>query len=304
MQLAIFDRSGAADPLSVPLGPYSHPRVSPDGTRVAVGVDDGKELQVWIYGLSKSSAARRLTFGGHNQLAEWSADGQRVAFQSTREGDAGIWWQRADGTDTAGRLTRPQSGVAHVPQSFSPDGRHLLFDENKGDWVTLWDLSIADRKVAPVPTPDSQVTSDATFSPDGRWVAYTVRPQNPAMAIVYVEPYPPTGARYQISKQAEDAHHPAWSRDGRELFYTPGPGNRLLSVPIATTPSFAFGDPVLIPRPFVNAPPAAERTYDVTGDTRILGLRMDVEPDGQPMAPQVQVVLNWFEELTQRVPTK
>src|SRR6185295_3191874 len=72
MQIAFFDRTGAAEPLSVPLGPYNHPRVSPDGTRVAVAADDGKESQVWIYGLSKSSAARRLTFGGSNAFPEWS----------------------------------------------------------------------------------------------------------------------------------------------------------------------------------------------------------------------------------------
>ncbi len=302
LQLAIFDRTGAADPLSVPLGPYSQPRISPDGKFVAVGVDDGKELQVWIYGLSKTSAARRLTFGGDNRLAEWSADGQRVAFQSTREGDAGIWWQRADGTDTATRLTRSGAGAVHVPQSFSPDGRHLIYDEIKGGRVAMWDLSITDQKTTPLVSSDSLATSDATFSPDGRWLAYTILPGTPAQAIVYVEPYPRTGARYQISKDSEDGHHAVWSRDGKELFYTPGPGNRFLSVPITTTPTFAFGDAVLIPRPFVNAPPTAERTYDTTTDKRVLGLRMDVGPDGRPMSPQVQVVLNWFEELNQRVP--
>ena len=119
---------------------------------------------------------------------------------------------------------------------------------------------------------------------------------------MYVEPYPRTGARYQISKESEDGHHPVWSRDGKELAYTPGPGNRFHVVPITTAPAFGFGDAVLLPRPFVNAPPSAERTYDMTVDKRVLGMRMDVGPDGRPMPPQVQVVLNWFEELNQRVP--
>ena len=302
LQLAMFDRTGAAEPLNVPLGPYSHPRIAPDGKFVAVGVDDGKEVQVWIYELSKASAARRLTFGGANRFAEWSHDGLRVAFQSTREGDSGIWWQRADGTDTATRLTRPGPGAAHVPQSFSPDGRHLIYDEVKDGHVAVWDLSIADQKATPLSSTDSLATSDATFSPDGKWLAYTALPGTPATAIVYVEPYPRTGARYQISKESEDGHHPVWSRDGKELAYTPGPGNRFHVVPITTAPAFGFGDAVLLPRPFVNAPPSAERTYDMTVDKRVLGLRMDVGPDGRPMPPQVQVVLNWFEELNQRVP--
>jgi serine/threonine-protein kinase len=267
LQLGLFDRTGAAEPLSVPLGPYNHPRLSPKGTQVAIHSDDGKESQVWVYGLSKSSAARRLTFGGRNSFPIWSADGQRVTFQSTRDGDAGIWWQRADGTDNATRVTRPDAGASHVPKSWSPDGRHLLFDDVRGDQVTLRDFSLADGKSVPFSSVSSDVPSDATFSPDGHWVAYTLRMLKSAQGVIYVEPYPPTGARYQVSKEAEDGHHPAWSTDGRELIYTPGPGNRLTAVPVVTTPSFSFGEGTAIPRPFTNAPPTNARTYDVTDDS-------------------------------------
>jgi hypothetical protein len=81
--------------------------------------------------------------------------------------------------------------------------------------------------------------------------------------------------------------------------------NRFLSVPITTKPTFSFGDAKLIPRLFMNAPPTAQRTYDVARDgTRFLALRTDVGPDGLPMSPQIQVVLNWFEELNARVPVR
>jgi serine/threonine-protein kinase len=303
LQISLFDRAGNAEPLNIPQGTYSHPRVSPDGTRVAMTVDDGKDSQVWIYGLEKAGAARRLTFDGTNTRAEWTHDGQRVAFQSVRDGDAGIWWQRADGTDTASRLTKTPAGVSHVPQAFSPDGRRLLFDEIQGGRVTLWDWSMAERKAVKLAIPDSDAPTDATFSPDGRWFAYAIRPVS-GQAIVYVEPYPPTGARYQISTPEEDGHHPMWSRNGRELFYTPGPGNRFYVKSITTSPTFGFGDAVQIPRPFVNAPPTSERTYDILPNGRILGLRADVGPDGRPMSPQVRVILNWFEELKHRVPLK
>ena len=306
LQISIFDRAGTAQVLNVPLGTYSHPRVSPDGSRVAITVDEGKETQVWIYGLDKVSAARRLTFGGNNSLAEWTRDGQRVAFQSKRGDSAGVWWQRADGTSVATQVTQPAAGVSHVPQSFSPDDRHLLFDQEHGNVVTLWDWSFAEKKAVQLPIPDTDVTTDAVFSPDGRWFAYTIRPRTgPSMqSIVYVEPYPPTGARYQISVPGEDGHHAVWSRDGKELFYTPGPGNRFHAKSITTSPAFSFGESVLIPRPFVNAPPSSERTYDVMPDGRILSVRTDVGPDGRPMSPQVRVVLNWFEELRQRVPAR
>ena len=306
LQLALFDRSGAAESLSAPLGAYSQPRVSPDGSALAVVTDDGKEAAIWIYGFSQSSASRRLTFGGRNTSAIWSADSQRVAFQSTRESDAAIWWQRADGTDTAARLTRPDKDAVHLPRSFSPDGRHLLFDEVRADRVVLLDLSMADGRVTPFHTLASDVPTDASFSPDGKWVAYTSRePVAPSQSVVYIEPFPRTGARYQVSKSADDGHHPLWSPDGREIFYTPGPGNRFTGMPITTTPSLTFGQPFNLPRSFINAPPTITRTYDITRDgKRFLGLRTDVGPDGQPIAPQIQVVLNWFDELKTRVPIK
>ena len=227
-------------------------------------------------------------------------------FNPVARTSAGIWWQRADGTSTATRLTQPAAGVSHVPQSFSPDGRHLLFDQQQGDAVTLWDWAIADEESGALAIPETEVTTDAVFSPDGRWFAYTIRPRRPQsmQSIVYVEPYPPTGARYQISVPGEDGHHAVWSRDGKELFYTPGPGNRFHVKSITTSPAFSFGEAELIPRPFVNAPPTSERTYDVMPDGRILSVRTDVGPDGRPMSPQVRVVLNWFEELRQRVPQR
>jgi serine/threonine protein kinase/Tol biopolymer transport system component len=305
LQLAVFDRTGGATPLNVPLGVYTHPRVSPDGSRLAVDVNEVNESSIWIYGFAKSSAARRLTFGGQDRSAVWSSDGQRVTFQSTREGDAGIWWQRADGSDTATRLTRADKDAAHTPQSWSPDGRHLLFDETRGDRVVVFDRS-ADGKAVPFSTLESDIPSDATFSPDGRWVVYSTRtPNGAAQAVIYLEPYPRTGARYQVSKSGEDGHHPMWSRDGREIFYTPGPGNRFVALPVTTTPAFAFGEPSLIPRPFLNSPPTYLRTYDVSPDGKgVVGLRTDVGANGLPVAPLVEVVLNWFEELKSRVPTK
>ena len=96
-------------PLKVPPGLYEYPRVSPDGTRLAFGTSDGKEAVVSIYELSGASAVRRLTFGGNNRFPIWSADGQRVAFQSDREGDPAVFWQPADG-GTAERLTTARPG--------------------------------------------------------------------------------------------------------------------------------------------------------------------------------------------------
>ena len=304
VQVALFDRNGQAEPLGIPVGVYSAPRVAPDGTKLLLNVDDGQQSQVWVYGFSRSSGARRLTFGGSNGFAAWSADSRRVVYQSTREGDAGLWWQLADGTDAPARLTRAAGGVSHVPQGWSPDGRILLFDEVKEGQVTLWQYNAGTGQAAVLLSTGSDMPTGATFSPDGQWIAYTAS-ERAALAAVYVQPYPLTGARYQVSADGDEGHHPVWSSGPREIVYTPGPGNRLTSVPVTTTPAIAFGNAVDVPRYFVNAPPYVERTYDITREgTRFLGLRTDVGPDGRPQPTQVRVVWNWIAELSRRVPVK
>ena len=126
-QLGVSDRAGKLTPLALPSGPYETPRMSPDGTRVAVGVADAKQAYVAIYDLDGKSALRRLTFGGNSRYPVWSRDGQRVTFQSDREGDLALFWQRADGTAQPERLTKPEKGTAHIPASWSPQDETLLF---------------------------------------------------------------------------------------------------------------------------------------------------------------------------------
>src|SRR4029077_5334391 len=81
--LALVDRNGALQPLKLPPGAYEYPRLSPDGKRIAVGREDGTGALVWTFAAT-ASAARRLTLGGRNRVPIWSADGERVAFQSDR----------------------------------------------------------------------------------------------------------------------------------------------------------------------------------------------------------------------------
>ena len=120
----------------------------------------------------ETSALQRLTIKGRNRYPVWSHDGQRVAFQSDVEGDAGIFWQRADGAGAAERLTRAPRDASQVPESFSADGKYLLFSEQKGGNYVLHTLSMDDKKSAPFGNVNSVEPIGATFSPDGHWVAY------------------------------------------------------------------------------------------------------------------------------------
>ena len=314
LDLTLTNRAGVSEPLGLPSAPYEYPRVSPDGRRVAVGTDDGKEGIVWIYDLNKSSAIRRLTLGGKERYAIWSADGQWVAFQSTREGDAGIFRQRADGSGAVERLTTADPGVTHIPESWSPTDDAFLFSITKNDTTSLWLYSLASRKsesFGNVRSVGNQV--GAAFSPDGKWVAYSTGERGASNEnFVFVQPFPATGARYPISQAGENGHHPMWSRDQKELYYVPLVGQFVVRS-ITTGHSFSFGNPVSVPRKFPVAAPVTPRTYDVAHDGRIISV---MSPDNndpgrggaasniQLATLEVAVVINWFEELKARVPRR
>ncbi len=298
--LAFVDRGGQVTMLNLPPGFYESPRLSPDGTRVAVGSDDGTDASIWIYALSGATAIQKLTLTGKNRNPVWSHDSQRVAYQSDRDGDLGIFWQRADGTGTVERLTKPDPGTAHSPESWSPTGDPLIFSATREGKNSLWTLSLPDRTVKPFGNTESSESMDPVFSPDGRWVAYDVTEN--LLTHIYIEPFPRTGERYLVTK--DPAVNPFWTPDGASLVYGTGPG-LFAAVAVSTRPSVAFGRPVSKPRGELGSggSRATRRPYDPAQDGRVIG----TVPAGQTASENpttIQVVLNWQEELKQRVPTR
>jgi Tol biopolymer transport system component len=301
--LALIDRKGVVEPLKLPPSSYSHPRVSPDGTRIAFATTDPKETFVSVYDLAGGTAPRRLTFGGNNQFPVWSRDGTRITFRSDRDGDLAIFWQLADGTGVAERLTKPDRGAMHVPSSWSPKDETLLFSSATGGAAALRTFTLASRKEAPFGGVEASTVIGAVFSPDGRWVAYSGDTSD-SRSTVYVQPFPATGAKYQLPVNGTSPHHQLWSPDGKELFYNPRAG-AFEAVAVTTQPAFALGNPIAVPRPFEMSGPGTPRDFDITPGGKFVGL---VSPEqstaATPEAPQIQVVVNWFEELKARVPTK
>src|SRR5262245_22913915 len=300
--LVLVDRHGGGEPLKLRPAAYQFPRISPDGKRVAVEIDDGNDANIWIYELSGANSMRQLTFGSKNRFPIWSADGERIAFQSDREEDFGIYWQRVDGAGTAERLTKSDAGTQHAPESWSPDGNRFLFSVFKGSNLSLWTFSLPDKKAAPFGDVQATFLIAATFSPDGRWVAYSPG-SSPSDRSVFVQPFPATGAKYRIL----GGIYPLWSPDGRALFFRSSQGLQVVHVTLR--PSFESGNPETEPAgaglPFTPIP-FPERQYDITPDgKRFIGVVAAGESQaGTPGAPQIQDVLNWIEELKQRVPVK
>lgn len=158
-----------------------------------------------------------------------------MTFQSDCEGDLAIFWQPADGTGTAERLTKPAQGQSHAPESWSPKADPLLFSVTKGPDVSLWTLSLQDGKATPFGDVHSSFASGASFSPDGRWVVYATSDRGPTT--IDVQPFPATGAKYQLFVKGPNntPHKPVWSRDGKELCRDRS--NRVLPTPERSTTS-------------------------------------------------------------------
>ena len=260
---------------------------------------------MWIYRLGGTSALQRLTFEGRNRYPIWSPDGTRVAFQSDRGGDRAIYVQRVDGGGPAERLTKAGEGESQIPESWSPDGRYLMVSVAKGNDFSLWNLTFAGGTMTRFGV-TSRTPISATFSPDGRWIAYTLsKPGGSGLATsnqgVFVQPFPPTGAVYQTPRIQLD-FHPVWSQDGKELIYVPSSASGEMDVVKLTTgQGLAFGTPVSLPARVTGSRLLAEtRAYDILPDGRFIGL-IDASEAREPSAPEIRVVLNWFEELKARV---
>jgi serine/threonine-protein kinase len=311
-KLAWFDRAGKAEVLPVAAGPYMHPRISRDGKRIAFSRADNRDTGIWVYELGGGGAARRLTFGGRDRYPIWSADSQWVIFQSDRGGDNAIYRQRADGSGAAERLTSPGKDVTQFPETAALDGSVFLFNETEGlsggragaqtGRTKLMAYSFKDRTSAPYGGITSFYKAGAEFSPDGKWLAYAVA--EPGGTVTpYVEPYPATGAKYQMSTAGGGGHNPMWSGDGGELFYTLGPASTMVAIKVKSSPAFSFAPAETIARPFTNSPPLLGRAFDAEPrGARFLGLMpTDAADPSTPKRDQIRVVLNWTEELRSRV---
>jgi len=238
------------------------------------------------------TSIRRLTFGGNNRFPIWAADGKRIAFQSDRDGDRGIFWLPVDG-GKAERLTKADEGTSHVPEAWAPDGDRFLYTVTKGSSVTLWTVSLKEQTNTRVDAVESYAPIGAVFSPDGRWIAYATN------NTVYVQPFPPTGSQYQVSR-TNAGHHPIWSSDGKELFYEQAQF-QFVGVAVRTQPTFTFRNPVSWPGPYGSRNHLSIRNRDLAPDGKRFICPVPAESES---LEEIRVVLNWHEELKRLVPSK
>jgi serine/threonine-protein kinase len=299
-KLVWVSRNGMEQPIAAPARSYVFPRLSPDGKRVTAAVSE-QETQVWTYDLGRE-ALTRLTFEGNlNFNPQWTPDGKRIAFYSNRAGSLNLFWQLADGSGGIERLTT--SEFLNSPSSFSPDGQLLAYVEvNPTTSYDIWMLRLSDAAAGQSRKAQSFLSTPSTetapkFSPDGHWLAYAS--DESGRFEISVQPFPGPGGKYQIS--TDGGMEPVWNPKGGELFYRNG--NKMMVVDVQTKSGFSAGKPRLLFDAGSYSPtPATFPNYDVSVDGRFLMLKPS-EEQGQA-ATQINIVLNWFEELKQRVPIR
>jgi serine/threonine protein kinase/Tol biopolymer transport system component len=292
-RLVWVSRNGTEQPLAAPLHAYRQPRLSPDGRRVALTIDE-PEAQIWLYDVPRETLTRFALEGNRNSDPAWTPDGKRIAFESNRETPDNIFWQLADGSGGMERLTT--SDNSQYPLSWSADGQILAFVEvNPSTGRDICVLRMGDRKAQPfLRTPFDETSPQ--FSPDGRWLAYISNESGRYQ--VYVQPYPGPGGKWQIS--TEGGTEPVWNPNGRELFYRSG--DKMMAVDITTQPSFTTGKTRVLFEGHYQLAPVTFPNYDVSPDgQRFLMLKPSESVEAAPT--QINVVLNWFEELKRRVPS-
>ena len=242
----------------------------------------------------------------------WTPDGEKIAFLSIGRVDGGspggIYWKASDGTGEAEHLYSAQDGFI-VPYSFSSDGRFLAFtkiiDTDNQDTGVL--VMEGDRELRMLLEKD-YMEIQPQISPDGRFIAYTSTESG--RGEVYVRPFPDVNqGRWRVSTAGGNS--PLWSPDGKELFYLVGNTEAVMAVKVETEPTFKFDNPETLFRGnYVGAAPADGTPYDVhPKEKRFLMMKPPVpivegSADGSvPTGPrEINIVLNWFEELKQRVP--
>ncbi len=300
--LVWVDREGKEEPLGAPPSNCAYPKISPDGTRVALTISTEGNQDIWIWDLIRKTMTR-LTFDKAAELQSiWTPDSKRIVFASSREGGVySLYWKAADGTGGEEKLGS-MPNLSLWPWSWSGDGKTLVTQET--DTASKWDIGTlsmeGDR------TRKSLLHEEATeiqpkVSPDGRWMAYMS--SESGRNEVYVRPFPDVDkGKWQVSTSSGNA--PRWSPDGRELFYL-SDDNSVMAIAVETKSAFSLGTLRILFRSQNLGPTVGAGTpWDIHPDgKRFLMIKLPGAPSSTAAAPRkINIVLNWTEELKQRVP--
>jgi serine/threonine-protein kinase len=287
-QMVFATRAGIAQPALPAADRYDHPRLSPDGTRIAVDIKPkGGAADVWVFPVGGASGTRITDNQGEDFSPLWTPDGREVIYNSERP-TYDIWRRLADASSPPRELIG--GSVARHLGSVSADGRLVAFAASRTDGSALMTAPLqGDAREQPYL---SGVLNAAkpVFSPDGRWMVY--ESEESGRVEVYLQSYPElTRGRWKISTSG--GSEPLWTRGGREIVYR----ERDAVMAVAVHPDRReIGIPeVLFRGPYrFHGDWTRGRSYDVSRDGERFLLLREL-PEGQRR--RIIVTLNWLEDL-------
>ena len=286
-----LDRSGRKLGVVGETADYSNPALSPDDTKLAIGIRDPqtKSRDIWIFDLLRGTRTR-LTFDPADDLDSiWSPDGTRIAFTSNRLGQRDIYQKPADGSGSEELLLADKEGQKNV-EDWSRDGKYLMYNYQPAPAAHLYVLPlVGDRKPIPFVNTDFR-TQQGQFSPNGKWVAY--RSMESGRMEVYVQGFTLDSShargKWQVSITGGEV--PRWRRDGKELYYEFN--NSYFEVDVKTDgASFEAGIPrLLFEVPTIENNTGGGQPFVVTHDgQRFLVLT----PAEKTASAPLEVLVNW-----------
>jgi Tol biopolymer transport system component len=263
--LVKLDLHGVRSVLPAPKQSYLEPRISPDGKKIAVSVQNGRDADIWVYDIAQTTLTK-LTFGGTNRTPAWSPDGKRIAYYAYAGGKHRITTVAADGSGT-GEVLHEGYGRSYIDH-WSKDGKTMIVDvvaatrvQNPQQWGS--DILYLRPGLDSVLTPWLETKFDeweSSLSPDGRYIAYTSN--ETGMYQIYVQPFPGKDGRWIVA--SEEGYEPLWSPDGSTLYYySPG---KIVAVPVKTVPSFSAGNPSTLISGYTQKSVDSGLMYDLSPD--------------------------------------
>lgn len=282
VRLAWFDRGGReTSELSI-RAPVVGIRISPDGQRVALDVQDRRwgTADIWLYDLARGAPIRLQSDATDESRPVWFPDGRRIAYRSDRTGPPDVY--AIDLAVPGNEQVLFNTPDVEQPLDVSPDGRWLAFERESrttGQDVWLHPLSGEGESRSFLQTPFQE--TDLQFSGDGRWVAYVSdesgRPE------VYVAPFQRPGEKVRLSTSS--GRRPRWRRDGRELYWV-APGGELMAATLSYSGGqIRIGTPISLFRLETGI-----GDYDAapTGERFLLATALSTAAP-----PPIEVVVNW-----------
>jgi serine/threonine protein kinase/Tol biopolymer transport system component len=293
-----LDGDGNVHPLHPEAGEYYQPRFSPDGKYLAFATATAHGMEIWVQDLDRGTASPRTFLPGRSWWPVWMPHGDRIVFASSdNENRSRLYSVRADGSGQAQQL--PETNARKIPRSISRDGKWLAFDTGSGIWIAPIEGGAEHPRLgagtkfldAATPIPEAQ------FSPDGRWIAYVSAELG--SSDVFVQPYPATGGRWQISNGG--GGFPIWSKNGHEIFFL-GPDHRIRAVEYTVDGhSFSPGKLRVWSETRV-ADLGVNSAYDLAPDGKRCAVILNADQAGESnRRANVTVLVNFPDELRERL---